>query len=201
MSFIRRRITRRSISSFCSPAPRVPIPAPVRLNFLPIPVNRGNLYSRVANCTCNIPSRDLARRANMSRISMVRSIILTSILSSKLRNCTGVNSVLKTTKSGSISSTRCCNSCSLPLPMQVALSGFSRDCVSTTITRPPAASTRAFISLIEASTSIFCFFLFITTSRIFSSDSSWFILKSPILLIVGYIIHYSKAFPFRQLSL
>ena len=64
---------RRSVSSWVSPGPRVPMPPPSCDMALPRPVRRGSMYSSCASSTCNWPSRVRAWRAKMSRMSCVRS--------------------------------------------------------------------------------------------------------------------------------
>ena len=68
---------RRSVSSFVSPGPRVPMPPPSRDSA----VARSRPAAAAGTCscassTCSLPSRVRARRAKMSRISCVRSTTL-----------------------------------------------------------------------------------------------------------------------------
>ena len=67
---------RRSVSSFVSPGPRVPIPPPRRDSEWPWPESRGSMYFNCASSTCRRPSAVRARRANISRINCVRSMTL-----------------------------------------------------------------------------------------------------------------------------
>ena len=81
MAVILLRIWRRSVSSFVSPGPLVPIPPPKRDKYFPWPTRRGNKYSSWANSTCSFPYFDRARKAKMSKISWTRSITGTTIKS------------------------------------------------------------------------------------------------------------------------
>ena len=94
---------RRSVSSFVSPGPRVPMPPPSRDSAAPAPTSRGSRYFSCASSTCSLPSRVRARRAKMSRISCVRSTILRPTSSSICRSCAGVSSLSKMTTSTSVS--------------------------------------------------------------------------------------------------
>src|SRR5665809_152353 len=53
---IRSRMRLRSVSSFVSPGPRVPMPAPSRESSTPLPRNRGSRYRYCANSTWRRPS-------------------------------------------------------------------------------------------------------------------------------------------------
>ena len=86
---MRTRIRRRSVSSFVSPGPRVPMPPPSRDNAVHEPTSRGSRYFSCASSTCHLPSRVRARRAKMSRISCVRSITFRSSAASSCRSCAG----------------------------------------------------------------------------------------------------------------
>ena len=81
---MRVRMRRRSVSSFVSPGPRVPMPPPSRDSAAPEPTSRGSRYFSCASSTCSLPSRVRARRAKMSRMSCVRSTILRPTASSRL---------------------------------------------------------------------------------------------------------------------
>ena len=52
------------------------MPPPSRDSAAPAPTSRGSRYLSCASSTCSLPSRVRARRAKMSRISCVRSMIL-----------------------------------------------------------------------------------------------------------------------------
>ena len=71
---MRRRASRRSVSSCDSPGPRVPTPPPRRSRCCHMPRMRGRLYSSCASSTWSFPSAVVACWAKMSRISCVRSI-------------------------------------------------------------------------------------------------------------------------------
>ena len=73
---MRWRIFRRSVSSFVSPGPRVPMPPPSRESQSLPPTSRGRRYLSCASSTCSLPSRVRARAAKMSRMSCVRSTTL-----------------------------------------------------------------------------------------------------------------------------
>ena len=70
---MRRRASRRSVSSCDSPGPRVPTPPPRRSRCCHMPRMRGRLYSSCASSTWSLPSALTACWAKMSRISCVRS--------------------------------------------------------------------------------------------------------------------------------
>ena len=97
IAWMRTRIRRRSVSSFVSPGPRVPMPPPSRDNAVPLPARRGSRYFNCASSTCHLPSRVRARRAKMSRINWVRSMTLRSSLFSSWRSWAGVSSLSKIT--------------------------------------------------------------------------------------------------------
>ena len=71
---MRRRASRRSVSSCDSPGPRVPMPPPRRSRCCHRPRIRGRLYSSWASSTWSFPSALRACWAKMSRMSCVRSI-------------------------------------------------------------------------------------------------------------------------------
>ena len=81
----RERMCRLSVSSCVSPGPLVPMPPPSRDIATPLPVSRGIRYFSCASSTCSLPSFDLARRANISRISIVRSMVRVSVSASIFR--------------------------------------------------------------------------------------------------------------------
>ena len=68
---MRRRASRRSVSSCDSPGPRVPTPPPSRSRCCHMPRMRGRLYSSCASSTWSLPSALTACWAKMSRISCV----------------------------------------------------------------------------------------------------------------------------------
>ena len=68
---------RRSVSSWVSPGPRVPMPPPVRDRWVHSRVRRGSWYSSWASSTWRRPSWVCACWAKMSRISRLRSMTLT----------------------------------------------------------------------------------------------------------------------------
>ena len=96
---MRWRMRRRSVSSFVSPGPRVPMPPPSRDSASLAPTSRGIRYLSCASSTCSLPSRVRARRAKMSRMSCVRSTTLRSSAPSRLRSCAGLSSLSKMTTS------------------------------------------------------------------------------------------------------
>ena len=65
------------------------MPPPSRESAVADPTSRGIRYLSCASSTCSLPSRVLARRAKMSRISCVRSTTLRSSACSRLRSCAG----------------------------------------------------------------------------------------------------------------
>ena len=97
------RMRRRSVSSFVSPGPLVPMPPPSRDSAAPAPTSRGSRYLSCASSTCSLPSRVRARRAKMSRISCVRSMTFRPTIFSISRSCAGVSSVSNTTTSTPVS--------------------------------------------------------------------------------------------------
>jgi len=80
---IRSRIKRRSISSFFSPGPLVPIPPPRRERELRSPTSLAARYFSCANSTWIFPSLLTALPAKISKINSVRSTILHSSSSSR----------------------------------------------------------------------------------------------------------------------
>ena len=142
-------ICRLSVSSFFSPGPLVPIPPPRRDSDFPKPVRRGILYCSCASSTCSFPSFDAALSANMSRISIVLSMTLTPVASSRFLSCTPESSSLNITVSTSIASHISASSATFPLPISVAVSGFSRACTIMPATSIPSASASPASSSIE----------------------------------------------------
>ena len=149
---MRWRMRRRSVSSFVSPGPRVPMPPPSRDSAVLDPTSRGSRYFSCASSTCSLPSRVRARRAKMSRISCVRSRTLRSSAFSRLRSCAGRQLVVEdddvdvelVAATGRASST-------LPLPRKVAGSGLGRSCSTRSTTSAPAADARPASSSRECS--------------------------------------------------
>jgi hypothetical protein len=92
---------RRSISSCCSPGPRVPMPvgAPptMRSRCDHMARSLGYVYSSWAYSTCSLASLVCARAAKISRISSLRSSTLHSHTSSMLAICEGERSFSNTT--------------------------------------------------------------------------------------------------------
>src|SRR5258708_4554236 len=86
---MRCRIRRRSVSSFVSPGPSVPMPPPGRDSASLDPTRRGIMYLSWASSTWSLPSRVRARRAKMSRMSCVRSTTFRSSAPSRFRSCGG----------------------------------------------------------------------------------------------------------------
>ena len=128
---------RRSVSSFVSPGPRVPMPPPRRESAVPLPVKRGRRYFNCAASTCTLPARLCARCAKISRISIVRSTTRTSVAFSRLRICVGVSSRSKIISSISLFSQKFRISSTMPLPTHVAVSGEGRFCIIVAIGSAP----------------------------------------------------------------
>ena len=89
---IRLLIRRRSISSFFSPGPLVPIPPPSLDIALPQPVSLVCWYLSCASSTCILPSLVDALAAKISRMIRVLSITFTSSSSCRFFICAGDNS-------------------------------------------------------------------------------------------------------------
>ena len=96
-------MSRRSVSSWDSPGPRVPIPPPVRERCVHRRVRRGSWYSSCASSTWSRPSWVWAWRAKMSRISRLRSMTLTLSRLSRLFCCAGLSSSSATRTSKPVS--------------------------------------------------------------------------------------------------
>ena len=110
-------ISRRSISSFFSPGPLVPIPPPSLESDLPNPVRREARYRSWASSTCILPSPDTARAAKISRIRSVRSMILQESSASRLPSWALVSSSSHMIPVASVSQIRSFNSSNLPFPI------------------------------------------------------------------------------------
>ena len=147
---MRVRIRRRSVSSFVSPGPRVPMPPPSLDSAAPAPTRRGSRYFSCASSTCSLPSRVRARRAKMSRMSWVRSMILRPTSSSMCRSWAGVSSLSNTTRSVSVSAQDAASVSILPAPRNVDGSGFGRSC-SIRSTTLRAGGLRQAAELVERS--------------------------------------------------
>ena len=143
----------RSLSSFVSPGPRVPMPPPRRDICFPRPVRRGRRYSSCASSTWIRPSRDRACRAKMSRMTPDRSMTGTLVASSSLRCCAGESSSSATTMSARRRATSRAISSALPFPTQELRSGVRRCWIAWPATVPPAAATSAPSSSSESSAS------------------------------------------------
>ena len=125
---MRSRTRRRSISSFCSPGPRPPMPPSSRDRpESPRLISRGSRYFSWASSTWILPSWVRARRAKMSRISCERSITLRSVASAMARAWAGVRFWSTTMKSACSRSAWMIRSCSLPEPISVR---GSNDCAA-----------------------------------------------------------------------
>ena len=144
---------RRSVSSFDSPGPRVPIPPPRRDSSLPLPTSLGAVYFNCASSTCNLPSLVFACRAKMSSISIERSRTRTSSPSpsSIFLICAGDSSRSNITSLMSLFSHSSLSSMSFPLPIQVFGFGLSSACTSFANTLPPAVSSSRSSSASEVS--------------------------------------------------
>ena len=113
---IRLWISRRSISSFFSPGPRVPMPPPRRDSEARIPTSLAARYFNCASSTWIFPSLVFARCAKMSRITMVLSITLHSSSCSRLFSCAGESSSSQITPVASKSYNNSFSSSSFPFP-------------------------------------------------------------------------------------
>jgi hypothetical protein len=141
---MRRLILRRSVSSWVSPGPRVPLPPPSCDKARPRPARRGSWYSSCASSTWSWPSRVLAWRAKMSRMSCERSMTWQGSRDSMLRSCEGVRSWSKRTSEALVEATTSTISSSLPWPTRLEGSGLWRRWTSVTAMVAPAdrASSR-----------------------------------------------------------
>ena len=140
---IRSRISRRSVSSWDSPGPRVPIPPPVRERCVQRRVRRGSWYSSWASSTWRRPSCVCACRAKMSRIRRLRSMTLTLSRLSRLFCCPGLSSSSATRRSNPVSDLAWSSSSALPLPTYQFGSAWRRFCHSAPTTSAPAVMARA----------------------------------------------------------
>src|SRR5258705_13528685 len=70
----RRLILRRSVSSWVSPGPRVPIPPPSCDIARPRPARRGNWYSSCASSTWSRPSLVLAWRGEKVGVKFLQAL-------------------------------------------------------------------------------------------------------------------------------
>ena len=114
---IRSRIRRRSISSFFSPGPLVPIPPPSLDSDLPIPDRRDARYLSWASSTWIFPSPDTALAAKISRIRSVLSSTLQSSSSSRLPSWVLLSSSSQMIPVASVSHNSSFNSISFPRPI------------------------------------------------------------------------------------
>ena len=139
---------RRSVSSCVSPGPFDPMgPLPLvpawRSRCVHMPIRRGSRYWYCASSTCRQPSFVRARWAKMSRIRPLRSSTCTPVSSVSTRICEGERSLSKMTIVACSCCTIFCTSATLPSPMKLCGSGFSRLWRIVPTTRPPAVSTSA----------------------------------------------------------
>jgi hypothetical protein len=133
---------RRSVSSWVSPGPSVPMPPPWRSKCAQRRVRRGIRYWSWAISTWSLASRVRACRAKMSRIRPERSRIMRPVSSSRRLAWPGERSSSKMifwTFSRSHSSV---SSRTFPPPRRVAGSKFWRCCTSSPATCAPAESAR-----------------------------------------------------------
>ena len=122
------------------------MPPPRRDSAALEPTSRGSRYLSCASSTCSLPSRVRARRAKMSRMSCVRSTTFRSSASSRLRSCAGLSSLSKITTSAPSSSHDAASALTLPLPRNVAGSGFAAgpaEHAGRPSRRPPPRGRRA----------------------------------------------------------
>ena len=99
-------MSRRSVSSWDSPGPRVPMPPPVRERCVHRRVRRGSWYSSWASSTWRRPSWVWAWSAKMSRIRRLRSMTLTLSSDSRLFCWAGLSSSSATRMSKPVSRLR-----------------------------------------------------------------------------------------------
>ena len=112
---------RRSISICFSPGPpRKPMPPRWRSKCVHPRTSRVRLRFAAANSTCSRPSKVVARRAKISKINSVRSMMRQPTAFSRLRVCAGAISRLNNTASACNSSRRRAISSALPPPTKVA---------------------------------------------------------------------------------
>ena len=113
------RIRRRSVSSFFSPGPLVPIPPPSLDKEARRPTRRALLYRSCANSTWILPSLVVACFAKISRIRSVLSITLHSSSCSRLFICAGESSSSQIMPVASTASIRERTSSIFPFPIYV----------------------------------------------------------------------------------
>ena len=147
---------RRSVSSWVSPGPRVPMglfppEAVCRTRWPHMPVSRGSRYWYWASSTCSRPSRVRARWAKMSRMRAARSSTWTPNSSDNTRCWEGERALSKMTRSAPAFRTSSFTSAVLPSPIKVRASGASRFCSAMPTQTPPAVSSRASSSSMDAS--------------------------------------------------
>src|SRR5690349_20933653 len=140
---IRVRMIRRSVSSWLSPGPRVPIPPPVRDRCVQRRVRRGSWYSSWASSTWSRPSWVCACWAKMSRISRLRSMTLTFRRPSSAFCWPGDSSSSAMRISKPVSLFACASSSALPLPTYQFGSTWRRFCHSAPTTSAPAVTASA----------------------------------------------------------
>src|SRR5215212_11309414 len=150
---IRVRISRRSVSSWLSPGPRVPIPPPVRERWVQRRVRRGSWYSSCASSTWRRPSWVWACWAKMSRISRLRSITLTFRRPSSAFCWLGLSSSSATRTSKPVSLLAWASSSALPFPTYQFGSTWRRFCHSAPTTSAPAVVAR-FASSVRLSSAV-----------------------------------------------
>ena len=142
---------RRSVSSFVSPGPLVPIPPPRRERESPCPMIRGSVYCSCASSTCSLPSFVCARCAKISKINAVLSRTLMPNACSRFRCWAGDNSSSNTQRSMSSCWAYKARSLTLPRPIKKPGSGLGRFCKNLAITSAPAVSASCRNSSSESS--------------------------------------------------
>ena len=145
------RMTRRSVSSWVSPGPRVPMPPPVRERCVHRRVRRGSWYSSWASSTWSRPSWVWACWAKMSRMRPLRSRTLHR--EQRLEGLLLVRAQLVVgDEQGEAGLRRALRSSSaLPLPRYQLGSTCRRRCHSAPTTSAPAVSARLASSASESS--------------------------------------------------
>ena len=108
-----------------------------------MPISRGSRYWYCASSTCRQPSFVRARWAKMSSIRPLLSSTCTPHSSVSTRTCEGDRLLSKITMVASLFSTMRLTSSTLPSPMKLWGSGFSRLCNIMPTDWPPAVSTSA----------------------------------------------------------
>ena len=122
-----------------------------RSRWVHMPIRRGSRYLYWASSTWSRPSRVRARWAKMSRIRAERSSTDTPRSSDKTLCWEGDRPLSKITMSASMAWASSFTSATLPSPMKVRGSGLSLDWVTTPTHSPPAVSSRAESSSMDAS--------------------------------------------------